>query len=76
MCMTNVCSFSDDASRLLVCIGYGFYVELTHDETRTFVDRRIRLLQTRLELANDEANRIRDHIDVAMHTLAQLHSIT
>jgi prefoldin subunit 5 len=66
---------SNDTSRLLVSIGFGFFVELTHDETLTFVDKRIRLLQHRHNLLNDKANRIRAQITFALQTIAQLQNL-
>ena len=62
----------DDPSRIYVHAGMGFHVEMTIDEARTFVGKRIALLKQSLELKTHKATTIAVHIEETILVLQQL----
>ena len=63
----------DDPSRIIyVHAGMGFHVEMTIDEARTFVGKRIALLKQSLELKTHKATTIAVHIEDTILVLQQL----
>lgn len=62
----------DNPSRIYVHAGMGFHVEMTIDEARTFVGKRIALLKQSLELKTHKATTIAVHIEETILVLQQL----
>ena len=62
----------DDPSRMYVHAGMGFHVEMTVEEARTFVGKRIALLKQSLELKTHKATTIAVHIEETILVLQQL----
>lgn len=62
----------DDPSRIYVHAGMGFHIEMTIDEARTFVGKRIGLLKQSLELKTHKATTIAVHIEETILVLQQL----
>lgn len=58
--------------RIFVCLGYGFYVELTLDEALSFIDKRVVLLSSRVEELTKDVSEISARIRIVVEGLREL----
>lgn len=63
----------EDTSKLYVNVGMGFHVELTVDEALSFVDRRVRMLESSvLPRRSATSRRVKDHAQSTERILQEL----
>ena len=58
--------------RIFVCIGYGFYVEFSLDEALNFIDKRVALLNSRVEVLTKDVSEISARIRIVLEGLREL----
>ncbi|CAI6346061.1 unnamed protein product [Macrosiphum euphorbiae] len=58
-----------DVRTFLVCVGLGYYVEYTRDETLAHVRVRTKLLKERADDLRDKGARVRAQITLALHCI-------
>nr|CAG4645987.1 EOG090X0MWD [Lynceus sp. MCZ IZ 141354] len=75
-CNFYVQAEAPDASKLLVSVGFGFFVELTLEEVVTFVDKKVALLKNASAHVNTEIAEIKARIDVMLQGLRELQNIS
>lgn len=61
-----------DASRVMVFVGLGLFLELTRDEATAFIDRRVEQLNRRDKLLCDQAAEINARIKLVLEGLREL----
>lgn len=61
-----------DTSRIYVNIGLGFYVELTLQEALEFVDKKLGILNTRLEESTQKSSKIKGQIKFVYEAIKEL----
>ena len=59
----------------MVCVGFGFFLELTHPEAFNFIEKKVELLQDRVKLLEEESIQIKADIKMLLHTLAELQGL-
>jgi len=64
-----------DVSKVFVSVGFGFNLELTHDETFIFIEKKVELLNQRVKALEEEASQINSDIKVMLGNLAQLQNL-
>lgn len=55
-----------DTSKIFVCVGFGFFVELTLSEALKFIDKKSKILTSRSDFLTADAARIKAHIKLVM----------
>lgn len=65
-----------DTYYVYVKIGYGFHVQLTHDEARSFIEKKCRQLKQKSKALTDKASTIRTHIRAMLHVINDIVTIT
>ena len=58
--------------RIFVCLGYGFYVELSLDEALSFIDKRVVLLNSRVGTLTKDVSEISARIRIVVEGLREL----
>ena len=61
-----------DCSRIYVCVGYGYYLEMTLDEAYTFVEQKIKLLTQKSQMYHKDSAKIKAHIRLVMEALREI----
>ena len=61
-----------DTKHLFVCVGYGFFVELSHEETLSFVGKKVDQLAEKGRLLSRQASAIRARIQLVLEALNEL----
>ena len=64
-----------DPSKILVSVGYGFYVEFTLDEALKFVEKKCRQLTTYSSKLGQDSARIKANIKLVMEGLRELQDL-
>nr|CAG4649042.1 EOG090X0MWD [Polyphemus pediculus] len=64
-----------DSSKILVAVGFGFYLELKHTEAISFIAKKINLLTEHLRLHEEQSSSISADIKIMLNTLGQLQGI-
>lgn len=64
-----------DVSKVFVSVGFGFNLELTHDETFIFIEKKVELLNQRVKALEEEASQINSDIKMMLGNLAQLQNL-
>lgn len=64
-----------DPSKILVSVGYGFFVEFTLDEALTFVEKKCVQLTTYSEKLGQDSARIKANIKLALEGLRELQDL-
>lgn len=59
----------------MVNVGFGFFLELSLDECIVFCDKRIALLEQRLEIDTENVCKIKANIRLVMEALRELQLI-
>ena len=65
-----------DVSKILVSIGYQFFLELTHLEATKFIAEKVKLIDKRVKALEEEASHINADIKIMLNTLAKLQDLT
>lgn len=58
--------------KIFVCIGYGFYVELSLDEALSFIDKRVVLLNSRVRELTKDVSEISARVRIVVEGLREL----
>ncbi|KAF0772598.1 protein UXT [Aphis craccivora] len=64
-----------DVRTFLVCVGLGYYVEYTKDETLAHVQVRSKLLKERADELRDKGARVRAQITLALHCIQEVQGL-
>ncbi|XP_045912317.1 protein UXT-like isoform X2 [Micropterus dolomieu] len=66
----------EDASRIFVAVGYGFFVEMTHDEALRFIEKKTSQLTAFTEQLTKDASKIKANIRMVLEGLRELQGLT
>ncbi|XP_029361743.1 protein UXT [Echeneis naucrates] len=66
----------DDPSRIFVAVGYGFFVEMSHDEALRFIERKTSQLKTFTEQLTKDSAKIKANIRMVLEGLRELQGLT
>lgn len=66
----------EDASRIFVAVGYGFFVEMTHDEALKFIEKKTAQLTQFTEQLTKDSAKIKAHIRLVLEGLRELQGFT
>ena len=61
-----------DASRVMVCIGLGLYVEFTREEAKTFIAKKVDHLNTKSKQLTEQGTEINARIQLVLEGLREL----
>ena len=64
--------YRPDVSKVFVAVGFGFFLELTHEEAISFIPKKIELLKETLKQLEDTSANIEAHIRTMLANLADL----
>jgi len=62
-------------SRILVCVGYGFFVEMSYAEALNFISKKIPSLEKRVEHLSEQSNHVKALMKVVLQGLNELQTI-
>jgi prefoldin alpha subunit len=65
-----------DSLRIFVFIGFGFFLEMTHDEALKFIGKRTNLLNVHVEKLTDDAAKVKANIRLVLEGLRELQHIS
>lgn len=65
----------DDPSRIMVAVGFGFFVEMTHHEALRFIDRKTDQLTLFTEQLTKDSAKIKAHIRMVLEGLRELQGL-
>ncbi|KAM4737452.1 protein UXT [Anableps anableps] len=65
----------DDPSRIFVAVGFGFFVEMTHDEALRFIDKKTSQLTLFTEQLTKDSAKIKAHIRMVLEGLRELQGL-
>ncbi|XP_036960902.1 protein UXT [Acanthopagrus latus] len=66
----------EDSSRIFVAVGYGFFVEMTHDEALRFIDKKTSQLTTFTEQLTKDSAEIKANIRMVLEGLRELQGLS
>ncbi|KAM4563953.1 protein UXT [Odontesthes bonariensis] len=66
----------EDSSSVFVAVGFGFFVEMTHDEALRFIDRKTSQLTAFTEQLTKDSAKIKAHIRLVLEGLRELQGLT
>ncbi|XP_020515627.1 protein UXT [Labrus bergylta] len=66
----------EDSSRIFVAVGYGFFVEMTHDEALKFIDKKTSQLTAFTEQLTKDSAKIKANIRMVLEGLRELQGLT
>ncbi|XP_026188570.1 protein UXT [Mastacembelus armatus] len=66
----------DDSSRICVAVGYGFFVEMNHDEALRFIDKKTSQLTAFTEQLTKDSAKIKANIRMVLEGLRELQGLT
>ncbi|XP_076597630.1 protein UXT isoform X1 [Chaetodon auriga] len=66
----------EDSSRIFVAVGYGFFVEMTHDEALRFIDKKTSQLTAFTEQLTKDSAKIKANIRMVLEGLRELQGLT
>lgn len=61
-----------DTTRVFVCVGFGFFVEFTHDEALDFIEKKVERLREQARQFSVRASAIRARIQLVLEALNEL----
>uniref|UniRef100_A0A8C4X106 Protein UXT n=1 Tax=Eptatretus burgeri TaxID=7764 RepID=A0A8C4X106_EPTBU len=61
-----------DASRIFVAVGYGFFVEFTHEEALRFIDKKVKRLTECSDVLTKDSAKIKANIKIVLEGLREL----
>ena len=70
-CRSHPYDYRSESKYVYVNIGYGFHVQLTHDEARSFIKKKESQLNIYAEELTHNAGKIKAHIRMILETLRQ-----
>ncbi|XP_008336408.1 protein UXT-like, partial [Cynoglossus semilaevis] len=56
----------EDSSRILVAVGYGFFVEMTHNEALRFIEKKTTQLTSFTEVLTKDSAKIKANIRMVL----------
>ncbi|XP_008316112.1 protein UXT [Cynoglossus semilaevis] len=62
----------EDSSRILVAVGYGFFVEMTHNEALRFIEKKTTQLTSFTEVLTKDSAKIKANIRMVLQGLREL----
>lgn len=62
----------EDSSKVFVAVGYGFFVEMTHDEALRFIEKKTSQLTAFTEQLTKDSAKIKAHIRLVLEGLREL----
>ncbi|XP_007543723.1 PREDICTED: protein UXT [Poecilia mexicana] len=65
----------NDPSRILVLVGFGFFVEMSHQEALRFIDKKTNQLTLFTEQLTKDAAKIKAHIRMVLEGLRELQGL-
>lgn len=65
----------EDSSRMFVAVGYGFFVEMTHDEALRFIEKKTSQLTAFTEQLTKDSAKIKAHIRMVLEGLRELQGL-
>ncbi|XP_026224268.1 protein UXT isoform X1 [Anabas testudineus] len=66
----------EDSSRIFVAVGYGFFVEMNHDEALQFIEKKTSQLTAFTEQLTKDSAKIKAHIRMVLEGLRELQGLT
>lgn len=66
----------DDPSKVIVDIGFDFFVELTQAEALAFIEKKVKLLETKAETLTDESCKVKANIRLTLEGLREIQNLT
>ncbi|XP_041801443.1 protein UXT [Chelmon rostratus] len=66
----------EDSSRIFVAVGYGFFVEMNHDEALRFIDKKTSQLTAFTEQLTKDSAKIKANIRMVLEGLRELQGLT
>lgn len=66
----------EDSSRIFVAVGYGFFVEMTHDEALGFIEKKTSQLTAFTEQLTKDSAKIKANIRMVLEGLRELQGLT
>uniref|UniRef100_A0A3P8U8X6 Protein UXT n=1 Tax=Amphiprion percula TaxID=161767 RepID=A0A3P8U8X6_AMPPE len=66
----------DDSSRIFVAVGFGFFVEMTHDEALRFIDKKTSQLTGFTEQLTKDSAKIKANIRMVLEGLRELQGLS
>lgn len=67
--------YRPDVSKILVSVGFGFFLELNGEEACRFIDKKVDLLNQRVKVLEEESCHIRSDIKMMLNNLGQLQGL-
>lgn len=67
--------YRPDVSKILISVGFGFFLELTHLEAFSFIAKKVELLNKRVKAFEEESSQINADIKMMLNTLGQLQGL-
>ena len=65
-----------DASMVCVAVGFGFFLEMTHDETHAFIKKKTALLTTKADALTERIAKVKAHMSVVAEGVRELERIS
>ncbi|KAM4570687.1 protein UXT [Fundulus diaphanus] len=65
-----------DSSRVFVAVGFGFFVEMSHDEALRFIDKKTTQLTVFTEQLTKDSAKIKAHIRMVLEGLRELQGLS
>ncbi|XP_037335651.1 protein UXT [Pungitius pungitius] len=66
----------EDSSRIFVAVGFGFFVEMTHDEALRFIEKKTSQLTAFTEQLTKDSAKIKANIRMVIEGLRELQGLT
>lgn len=64
-----------DSSRIYVFIGFGFFLEMTHDEALKYIKKRTKFLTEHTDRLTSDAAKVKSNIRLVLEGLRELQNI-
>nr|CAG4643669.1 EOG090X0MWD [Ilyocryptus agilis] len=64
-----------DTSKILIAVGFGFFLELTAEEACTFISKKVDLLNEKVKFLEEESSHISADIKMMLNNLGQLQGL-
>nr|XP_022296657.1 protein UXT-like [Crassostrea virginica] len=64
-----------DASMIFVSVGYGFFLEMTHDEALSFIEKKVSRINSNIETLTKDAVKIKAHIKLVLQGLQEIQNL-
>nr|XP_011427760.2 protein UXT homolog [Crassostrea gigas] len=64
-----------DASMIYVKVGFGFFLEMTHDEALAFIEKKVAMINSKIEVLTKDAAKIKAHIKLVLQGLQEIQNL-